>query len=443
MGKMALGSAGMGLVVLAAACLGSPEVHRPSLPEPELGQMLMLGFRGTTLRADNPILEDLRERRIGGVILYERDLPARASNRNITGPGQLKGLTDQLRAASRSQAPLWVAIDQEGGRVARLREKDGFPAPGPSAQDLGTLDDEALTVAAARRTAATLQAAGVNVNFAPVVDLNLNRRSPAIGALERSFGADPSLVSRHAALTMETLRSGGVLGCLKHFPGHGSAQADSHLGFTDVTHTWREIELEPYRELLRSGHCPMVMSAHVFNRSLDPDYPATLSKATLEGLLRRRLGFAGVVVTDDLGMGAITTRFDLETTIEKSVNAGADVLLFGNNNPAGFDPDLGRKVHQALARLVKDGRISRGRIQASLERIRRLKENGRPPGSRSGNPVQATRAAALSSRKCAKDGPPDQLPSGHEESRPCHTPRALTAPASRPSALCRPRKLAA
>ncbi len=376
---------GVGLALLAVACHGSLRFQGQSPPEPEMGQMLMLGFRGTTLQPDNPILEDLQERKIGGVILFERDSATRTSHRNIAGPQQLKALTASLRAASAAQAPLWVALDQEGGKVARLLARDGFPAPAPSAQSLGSADDGALTVAAAAHTAATLQAAGVNVNFAPVVDLNLNPQSPAIGALERSFGADPALVSRHAALTMETLRRGGVLGCLKHFPGHGSARTDSHLGFTDVTRTWRETELEPYRRLLRSGHCQMVMSAHVYNRSLDPEHPATLSKATLDGLLRADLGFQGVVVTDDLGMGAITTRFDLETAIEKAVNAGADVLLFANNSPAGFDPHLGRKAHQALTRLAKEGRISRRRFQDSLERIRRLKANLPAPGSWSGD----------------------------------------------------------
>lgn len=217
-------------------------------------------------------------------------------------------------------------MDQEGGNVCRLKERYGFP-PTLTAQYLGTQNNPTLTRLCADSIGNTLAENGINVNFAPVVDLNINPTSPAIGALERSFSADPAVVTTNARIFVETHDKNHVATCFKHFPGHGSAAADSHLGLVDVTDTWSDIELEPYRALINEGNCRMVMTAHVFNRNIDPDLPSTLSKPFITGMLREMLAFDGVVVTDDLQMQGLTQFFDYKTIVEESIIAGVDIIL--------------------------------------------------------------------------------------------------------------------
>lgn len=339
----------------------------------QAGQMVMVGFRGTSLGTTNPVLSDLRDLGVGGVVLYDRDVPSGTYDRNIASPAQLQALIREVKAAARGPEPLLVAVDQEGGAVARLKERYGFPAPAPSAQSLGTLDDLAVTSMWAGLTGATLREMGFNVDFAPVVDLNVNPDCPVIGRIGRSYGLDATLVVRHAGATVDRLRAQGVLASLKHFPGHGSSTTDSHQGFTDVTRTWTEAELEPFRRLIAAGSCDLVMTAHIFNANLDPVYPATLSRAVLQGILRERLGWDGVVVSDDMMMGAIIDHWDLETALEASVNAGVDLLIFSNNNDRGFDPTIGARAVSGLVRLVEAGRIPRARIDQAHRRILALK----------------------------------------------------------------------
>jgi beta-N-acetylhexosaminidase len=167
------------------------------------------------------------------------------------------------------------------------------------------------------------------------------------------------------------LQGQGVLTAAKHFPGHGSSTADSHLGFTDVTETWTEAELLPFAELIRAGRADMVMTAHVFNARLDTKYPATLSRAVITGLLRKRLGFAGVVVTDDLQMRAVASRYGLKEALGLAVNAGADILLIGNN--LEHDPDIAPKAVDLLMELVTEGVVSPERIRQSAARVQALK----------------------------------------------------------------------
>ena len=179
--------------------------------------------------------------------------------------------------------------------------------------------------------AKTLAAAGINHNLAPVVDINSNPANPVIGALGRSFSADPAVVIAQARAFIEAHHAHDVTTTLKHFPGHGSSQADSHLGLVDVSATWQRDELEPYRVLIGEGIVDTVMTAHVFNTQLDPTYPATLSKATITGILRDELGFDGVVITDDMNMQAITSQYGFEQAAVLAVQAGADLLAYGNN----------------------------------------------------------------------------------------------------------------
>ena len=328
------------------------------------GRMIMTGFRGLRLAPDNPIVADLRAGRVGGVVLFDYDVPSKNPVRNVESPAQVKSLVGDLRTVA--AGPLLVAVDQEGGRVVRLKEKFGFP-PAPSARSLGEHDDLEATRKAARAIAETLAEAGFDVNFAPVVDLDINPANPVIGGLERSFSADPEVVVRHAAEFVRAHRECGVLTCLKHFPGHGSSKTDSHLGFTDVTETWSPKELEPYGRLIEAGLCDSVMTAHIFNAALDPDFPATLSVKIVSGRLREGFGYDGPVFSDDLQMKAIAAEFGSEDAVLKAVAAGVDMLVFANNSV--FDPNAAASAVATLKRAVLEGRIREERLDESIARI--------------------------------------------------------------------------
>ena len=196
--------------------------------------------------------------------------------------------------------------------------------------------------------------------------------SPAIGRLGRSFSADPQAVAAHGAAFADGLNDAGIVAVFKHFPGHGSARADSHKGVTDISATWSERELSPYRSALGRPGQRMVMTGHLFHAGLDPAFPATLSPSVINGLLRGRLGYDGVVVTDDLQMDAIAAEYTLEEVVLRAIGAGADILLFGNN--LEYDPAIVAKVQAVIVRAVEDGTLSRARLEASWRRILKLKQ---------------------------------------------------------------------
>ncbi len=331
--------------------------------------MLMVGFRGTQVEDGHFILRDIRQRHLGGVILFDYDVLSGRRGRNIASPSQLEALVASLQAAA--ETPLLVAVDQEGGEVARLSEGAGFPSTLSHGQ-LGRLDNLDVTGSRSSSLAETLAGAGIGLNLAPVVDLCANPDNPVIAALDRCFSDDPRKVTAHARRFIRAHHAQGVLCTLKHFPGHGSSVGDSHRGFTDVTATWTRAELEPYRRLIRSGLVDAVMTAHVYNARLDRRYPATLSRATLTGLLRKELGFDGVILSDDLQMGAITAHYGLETAIEKALAAGVDILVFGNN--LAYDERIVTRARAIISALVRSGRIDASRIDDSWRRIRRLKD---------------------------------------------------------------------
>jgi beta-N-acetylhexosaminidase len=334
----------------------------------QLGQLLLVGFRGTRLEECGPILRDLREHRIGGIILFDQEMVDPSTRRrNVESPEQLRTLVAGLRAAA--GRPLIVAIDQEGGRVNRLKPDYGFP-PSVSHEELGRRDDPGHTYREAETTARTLAAAGINLNLAPVVDLDVNAANPIIKGKGRSFSSDPATVIRHATAFIEAHRAHGIRTCLEHFPGHGSAAGDTHHGLVDVTATWSERELEPFRALIRAGLADAVMSAHVFHAGLDPQHPATLSRAVISGRLRTSLGFSGVACSDDMEMGAISTRYGLEESVPAAIEAGLDLLCFGNNQR--YDPDIAPRAIAILEHAVRSGRISEPRLAASAARIRAL-----------------------------------------------------------------------
>jgi len=335
----------------------------------KVGQMIMVGFRGLSITDEQPIARDIRQRHIGGVILFDYDVPSRTYGRNIESPGQLRALTSSLKKLA--GIPLFIAVDQEGGRISRLKEKNGFP-PTLSQKRLGALDDVKKTTKQAELTARTLAGLGINLNFVPVVDLDLNPENPVIGKLERSFSRNPDRVTRHALAVIDAHRRNGVLTAPKHFPGHGSAAGDTHEGFVDVTDRWTAVELEPFRSLIRQDKADMVMTAHVFNGKLDPVWPSTLSRKTLSDLLRQEMGYTGVVITDDMQMRAIAARYGLETAIRQAILAGADILLFANNSV--YEEDIAARVASTIRTLVEKGEIPRERIDASYGRIMKLKE---------------------------------------------------------------------
>lgn len=331
--------------------------------------MITVGFRGLEAPPQSQIAQTIKQYHIGGVVLFDFDVPADSALRNIQSPEQLQKLTTRLQGYS--QIPLFVTIDQEGGKVSRLKEKFGFP-PSVSAQYLGALANPDSTQYYARKTAMTLAGAGINVNLAPVVDVNINPENPVIGGIDRSFSSDPAEVARQAALYIEELHHQNILTTLKHFPGHGSSKDDSHKGIVDVTKTWQREELIPYKKLIEGGKTDIIMTAHIFNSRLDSTYPATLSKPIITGMLRNSLGFEGVVMSDDLQMGAIRKYYDLKETIKLSIQAGVDILVFANNSV--FDPDVAAKAHRIIENLIKEGSISEERIDESFERIIKLKE---------------------------------------------------------------------
>jgi beta-N-acetylhexosaminidase len=360
-----------GLLLLApqaqsAATAVSPPTGQNSGDLP-LGQMLLVGFAGSVIEEDHPILEDIRQRRLGGVILFNYGPDSGTPANNIISPSQLRTLTTRLQQAASYRAPLLIAVDQEGGRICRLKESCGFPAT-VSFASLGQSNDLALTHRHANEIARTLQRAGINLNLGPVVDLNVNPANPVIGKLERSFSSDPTAVTAHAREFIRAHHEQGILCSLKHFPGHGSSTADSHKGFVDVTDTWSNKELQPFRTLIQEGLADTVLTAHVFNARLDPRLPATLSKPTIDGLLRKRLGFNSVVISDDLTMGAITSQYTLEESVQKALDAGVDMLLLADNRP-----DTTTRLLAVLQNLLDSGRVSRHRILQSLQRIEKLK----------------------------------------------------------------------
>lgn len=334
----------------------------------KIGQMLMIGFRGLEVNETHFIVRDIQERHLGGVVLFDYDVPSQQPVRNIESPQQVQELVGSLQAFS--AIPLLVAVDHEGGLVTRLKEAYGFP-PTMSHQALGEADSPEVTYGQASAMAETLHGLGINWNLAPVVDLNLNPRNPIIARYERSFSADPALVVTHALEFIRAHHEQGVCCTLKHFPGHGSATGDSHLGWVDVTDTWSPVELQPYREIISAGQADAIMTAHVFQAGLDPDDPATLSRSIVTDLLRGEMDYDGVVVSDDMQMGAIVERYGPEAAAQKAIEAGVDVIAYANNST--YEEDIAARMTALIRRLVEDGLVDEARIDASYRRICRLK----------------------------------------------------------------------
>lgn len=348
----------------------------------KIGQMLMMGFKGTELHPNDTIVQAILAQQLGGVILFDYDYQTKMFDRNIKNPAQLKHLTTQLQQVANQAAiqhgnnhltPLFIGIDYEGGQVNRLKENNGFPKT-YSAADMGkgTLKE---TMQYATRMAKTLKEEGINVNFAPVLDVNINPDNPVIAKLGRSFSSDPKKVIDYAEIFSKAYQEQGIICAYKHFPGHGSSTGDTHAGFVDITHTWKKEELTPYKKLLqKSFHCSMVMTSHVVHEKLDHNsYPASLSSAITTGLLRKKLHFNGVIITDDLQMGAITKNYSVSEAVILAINAGADILIFGNQLVS--TPEDPKHIIDLIYHDVMTGKISQSRIDEAYQHIMQLKKH--------------------------------------------------------------------
>ena len=360
-----------GLVLVAAILAGCALVTPRPAPDParlRIADLLLVGFSGTQVAGNEEVRRLVCDVKVGGLLLFERYTSGQP--RNMVSPEQVSTLTHDLQALAARCAgrPLFIAADAEGGRVMRLSPRLGYPPTLP-ARELGERDDPAFTEAEARRMGLMLREAGINWNLAPVVDVAVNPTNPAVVALGRTYSADPARVSAHARAFVQGMHEAGVLTALKHFPGHGSSRSDSHQGFTDVTDTAElSVELRPYRALIAAGLADSVMTAHVFNRGLDPWDPATLSRFTVRRVLRGWLHYDGVAVSDDLLMGAIAQHYGLEDAAVLALGAGVDVLLISQNT-GRVDDRAAERVVAAITRAIALGRLSESAVTAAVHRV--------------------------------------------------------------------------
>jgi beta-N-acetylhexosaminidase len=314
-------------------------------------ERFLVGFDGTSLPPETAALV---RSGLSGVALYRR---------NFTSPAGLRALTDSIRRAA--GGPLLIGIDQEGG--TRFALPSPFTA-WPSPAELGRLGDATLVEEVANGIAAELYAVGVNTNFAPMLDLHVNPESPV--TKDRSFGCSPAEVARLGAAFLRGLAAGGVLGCAKHFPGHGDTVLDPHLDLPSFDGTRESLQQEafvPFAAAIESG-VSMIMTAHILLPRIDPDRPASISPSVLEHLLRRELQFDGVILADDLGMGALARRYRCGDSAVRTLEAGTDIAMLCHD--ASLVPEAINAVNAAL----EAGRFEAEKWAAARARIARLRE---------------------------------------------------------------------
>lgn len=310
----------------------------------KIGQMIMIGFEGAGV--EDPsfqyLLEKVRAGHISGVLYLQRNLARKSS---------IIEMNAAMQAAS--AVPVLTAVDQEGGAIQRIPKGLGFPRT-PSARETAGKLTPRQAYETYSALAGTLAAWGFNLNLGPVVDVNINPSNPIIGKLGRSFSADPKTVVQYASAFVTAHRDNGVLTALKHFPGHGSATSDSHLGFADVTKTSKPSELDVFRQLVAQGDADLVMSGHTYDGKLQPDarLPASLDPVMITTTLRKKLKFSGAVITDDLEMSAVAANFKLKDAVVRAVLAGNNIIVFGNSKTV--DPDIDVKVTKILVEASQD-----------------------------------------------------------------------------------------
>jgi len=314
--------------------------------ETQAARLFTVGFHGKTVSDD---LRALLARGVGGVVLFSR---------NIAEPADVAALTSSIkRQAAR---PISIALDQEGGKVARLRK--GFSEL-PPMRALGEAGSAALAREVGALIGRELRAVGFDMNYAPVLDVDTNPDNPVIGS--RSFGRTPEVVSELGVALANGLESVGVAACGKHFPGHGDTNQDSHLALPRLAHSLHrleQVELRPFAAAIAAG-IPSLMTAHVIFEPLDPLYPATMSRAVLHGLLRDKLGYDGLVVTDDLEMRAIADHYGVEDAVVRGLNAGVDQFLCCHT------AELAHRAIEAIIHAVERGAVSREALANANRRV--------------------------------------------------------------------------
>ncbi|MGL1920471.1 MAG: glycoside hydrolase family 3 protein [Hyphomicrobiales bacterium] len=348
-------------IIIIFMLLFTSSSHAVSLDE-MIGQMVLVGFDGKSIKSGSvkALEADIKASKVGGVLFL---------GHNIGSAQEVYGLTQAFQNASAFKT--LITIDQEGGRVTRIKPKIGAPYLA-SAKQMTKLGKDAAHEKYFE-TAQFLRQMGFNVNFGPVVDLETNKNNPIIAKLERSYGTNIETVSHYAFMFVDAHRQAGMLTALKHFPGHGSSAGDSHKGFVNVSKSWQPIELAPYQNLIAWNAVDMVMAAHVFLDSMSDDgiVPTSLSSKAINQTLRAQMGYKGVVVSDDMAMGAIVNNFSSKVAIIKAINAGTDIVMMSfRKNTKG---SLGSWVHNTIKQAVVNGQIQKQTIVNAYNRIQTLK----------------------------------------------------------------------
>lgn len=332
----------------------------------KIGQMIIMGLDNFhKLDKEEPMLRDIKNGTLGNVIIYAKHIDKKKPIKSLL---KINQYIQEI-----APIPVFIAIDEEGGKVNRLKPKYGF-AETRSAQYLGQLQNEDSTRYFARSSAMAMKSVGINMNFAPDVDVDINPSNPVIGSKERSYSADHSVVSAQAGMMIEEQSKAGIINVLKHFPGHGSSASDTHLGVADVSDSWKLEELYPYRSLMNKEKVQAIMTAHIVNERLDESLkPATLSEKIITDLLRDFMGYDGLVISDDMQMHAISKHYGFEEAIVLSINAGVDMLMFANNTELA-ERTTADEIHDLIKRNVMLGNIPVSRIDESYKRIMKVKK---------------------------------------------------------------------
>lgn len=350
---------------------GEQQKQEPKLPEIEvdpvkeqikkmtldekIGQMVIAGIDG--YEVDDNVMSMIQDYHVGGIILFSQ---------NIKDSHQLLSLINSLKDAnSKNKIPLFMSVDEEGGRISRMPEE--FKNL-PTNKTIGRVNNKEFSYKVGSVIAEEISSLGFNMDFAPVLDINSNPKNPVIG--DRSFSGDPQVVSSLGIQTMKGLQQGGVIPVIKHFPGHGDTSVDSHVGLPLVDADLKRLnsfELVPFSDAVKSG-ADAVMIAHILLKKIDAQNPASMSKTVITDMLRKQLKFDGVVITDDMTMGAVTKNYKIEDAAVKTVNAGADIVLVCH----GYENE--KAVIKALKSGVESGNIKEEKIDESVYRILKLKQ---------------------------------------------------------------------
>jgi len=392
--------AGSGSALAEKTARGSmePEAQMavPVTLRQKIGQMILVGFPGNAPghTGFERVRAQVQAGEIGGVLYLGRNLKNRKTVRRMNA---------DLVAAAPAHLPPLIAVDQEGGVVQRLKRHHGFPQT-VSAKQMAHRASPSEAVAAYGILAEGLAGWGFTLNLGPVVDVDIYPRNPIIGRLERAYSRDPDRVAEYGAAFVEAHRQHGVLTTLKHFPGHGSSRRDSHKGAVDVSRTWSEKELEPFRQLIAEDRADLIMTAHVVNRTPpigSGDVPVSLSKQALSEVLRGDLGYSGVIISDDLQMDAIRRNYSLEEAVLRAVDAGTDILVFANDKRP--DPEIPGKVADILVQAAQQDDALAGKIDAAYGRILALKRRLLPAAEQ-----QALSRGSLTKWLSAVEADPDR-----------------------------------